>query len=49
MTEKFEQHFPHYHFIQNRLILYGEGYAEIENVELTKASSGSESQSYEKI
>ena len=36
MTDKFEQHFPHYQFIQGRLILYGESYAEIESVDLSR-------------
>lgn len=51
MTEKYEQHFPHYQFIQNRLILYDEAYAEIESVNLSKIQSynGLGPQSYEKL
>jgi hypothetical protein len=43
MIEKFEQHFPHFEFIKNRLILYSESYAEIEGVNQSKSSD------YEKL
>jgi hypothetical protein len=39
MIDKFEQHFPHFQFIKNRLILYSESYAEIESVDLSKPTS----------
>ena len=32
MKDKFEQHFPHFQYVDNRLVLYGEGSAQIESV-----------------
>lgn len=39
MKDKFEQHFPHYQFVDNRLVLYGEGCAQIESVSAPAVSS----------
>ena len=39
MKDKFEQHFPHYQFVDNRLVLYGEGCAQIESVSAPTSSS----------
>ena len=45
MIEKYEQHFPHYMYIQNRFVLYSDSYAEIEATD-DMAKSASKSMSF---